>query len=329
MNNNLRALGNSGIKISPIGVGCWVMGGDWFGGGPQDDDSIKAIRHALSAGVNFIDTAELYGDGHSEEVVGRALSGHLRESVVISSKVWKSHMHYGDVQRACEESLRRMGLDYIDLYFVHYPPEICSIEETMEAMANLKKSGKIRAIGLSNFNVAQMERAAKVAAIDVVQPCHSLFWRFAEQTVIRWCKENQVGVVTYSPLAQGLLTGKYTPNWHFAEDDKRRNAPLFQGNNYTRALNAVEKLRPFAEKYRCSLAQLAIAWAIAVPGITSAIVGARNERQMSENLGGISFSLEEDDWKAIDQIGRTVTDPLLPYKTFFSVELEADTDPKQ
>lgn len=315
-------LGDSGIRISPIGVGCWVMGGDWFGGGPQDDNSVKAIHRALEEGVNFIDTAELYGDGHSETVVGQALAGYRRDAAVISSKVWKSHMRRDEVEPACDESMRRMNIDYIDLYFIHYPPENCSIEETMEAMAELKRKGKIRAIGVSNFNVDQMKRAAEVAKIDVVQPCHSLFWRFAEDTVIRWCRENNIGVVTYSPLAQGLLTGKYTSDRIFAEDDMRRQAPLFIGDNYARALAAVEKLRPFAEKYGCSLAQLAVAWAIATPGITSAIIGARNERQMSENLGSVSFTISCEDWAAIDRIGRTVTDLMPHYKTFFSTDLE-------
>lgn len=316
-----RKMGQSDIRLSALGVGCWVMGGDWFGGETLDGESVKAIHAALDAGANFIDTAELYGDGHSEQVVGRALQGRKREEAVLSSKVWKSNMRYNDVFTACEGSLKRMGTDYIDLYFIHYPPEVCEVEETMEAMLTLKKQGKIREIGLSNFNVPQMERAMKVGRFEVIQPCHSLFWRFADVEIIPWCIGQNVGVVTYSPLAQGLLTGKYAPGHQFAPDDARANAPLFKGENFAKALAAVEKLRPIAEKYGKTVGQLAIAWDNATPGVTSTIVGARNAGQMAENLAGENFTLSPEDYVLMEKIGKGVTDGMPPYASFFSDEL--------
>ncbi len=192
----------------------------------------------------------------------------------------------------------------------------------MRAMLKLKEQGKIRIIGLSNFSVQQMEAVMQVGRFDVVQPCHSLFWRFMEKEELPFCLANDIGVVTYSPLAQGLLTGKYSKGMVLAENDGRSRAPLFIGDNYLRCVEAAEQLKPIADQYGKTVGQLAIAWAISTLGVTAAIVGARNERQMNQNLGGTGFTLEDDDLKKIDIIGRTVTTFLPNYKSFFYSEIK-------
>jgi aryl-alcohol dehydrogenase-like predicted oxidoreductase len=320
MTMQYREIGKTGIKISNMGIGSWAIG-DSYWGQTDDQDSIKAIHQGLDAGLNFIDTAQLYGNGKSEELVGKAIQG-KRSEIVLSTKVWKTHMKYDDVFKACEDSLQRLQTDYLDIYFIHYPPDSCPAEETMRAMLKLKEQGKIRVIGLSNFSVQQMEAVLQVGRFDVIQPCHSLFWRFMEREELPFCLANDIGVVTYSPLAQGLLTGKYNKGMVLPENDGRSKAPLFIGENYQRAVEAAEQLKPIADKYGKTVGQLAIAWAISMPGVTAAIVGAKNERQMQQNIGGTSYSLEEDDLKKIDVIGRTVTDFLPNYKSFFYSEIK-------
>lgn len=315
----LRKLGKSDIEISQIGIGCWAMG-DVYWGASNDRDSIRAIQSGLDSGINFIDTAQLYGDGKSEELVGKAIEG-KRSQVVLSSKVWKTHMQYDKVFTACEESLRRLRTDYLDIYFIHYPPDICSAGETMSAMVKLREQGKIRAIGLSNFSVAQMEDVLEVGRFEVIQPCHSLFWRFMEKYELPFCVKHNIGIVTYSPLAQGLLTGKYAKDRKFSPVDGRAEAPLFIGENYIRCVEAADALKPIAEKYGKTTGQLAIAWATGIPGITSAIVGARNEEQMLQNTGSTGFAIEPSDLAEIDRIGRTVTDRLPHYESFFNTKI--------
>lgn len=312
-----RKLGKSGLQVSEMSLGCWVMGGDYWGGA-DDSESINAIRAALEMGVNHLDTAELYGNGRSEEVVGKAIKGYPRDKVYVASKVWKSHLAKNDVKKACEDTLKRLGTDYLDIYFIHYPHETIPLEETMEAMVRLKEEGLIRVIGVSNYSKEQIKRVMKIGRVDVIQPCYSLLWRFVEGDILPYCIENEIGVVGYSPLAQGILTGKFSRGYEFKEGDSRPNVPLFRPGRFEQCIEVAESLKPFAEKYGKTQGQIAINWANSQIGITSSIVGARNPKQVEENVGACGWRMSDEDIKAIDLIGRKVTDTLPEFETFFS-----------
>jgi len=238
----------------------------------------------------------------------------VREQVQLASKVFPTHLKYDQVFTACERSLKNLNTDYLDLYQIHWPSgsfnsEIIPIEETMQALNDLKRQGKIRAIGVSNFSRDQVAQAQQYGQIDTVQPPYSLFWRQAETELIPYCVENDISVLAYSSLAQGLLTGKFGPNHQFEEGDHRSKNKLFQGTNYQRALKAIEQLRPLANKKGCTLAQLSLAWLIAQPN-THAIVGARNAQQALANAKAVDVSLSQEELTEIDKIGRGVTDYL-------------------
>jgi aryl-alcohol dehydrogenase-like predicted oxidoreductase len=305
----LRSLGTSEIKITPVIMGTWQAGkAMWVG--IEDAETIAAIRAAYEAGITTVDTAEVYGQGHSEQIVAQALSD-VRDRVVYATKVFSNHLKYQQVIEACERSLKNLNTDYIDLYQIHWPSgsynsEVVPIEETMSALNTLKQQGKIRAIGVSNFSRTQLAEAAQYGRIDSVQPPYSLFWRWVEKDLMPYCVENNLSILAYSPLAQGLLTGKFGPEHQFHPDDHRKKNRLFQGENYARAQQAIEKLRPIAEKHQISLANLAIAWLIAQPQ-TSAIVGARNTEQAVANAKAADVYLSPEELQEIDAIGKTVT----------------------
>lgn len=307
-----RPLGISDIQITPILMGTWQAGKKmWVG--VEDSETTKAIRAAFEAGITTIDTAEVYGDGHSEQIVSQALSD-VREQVVYATKVFANHLKHDQVIEACDRSLKNLKTDYIDLYQIHWPSgsfknEIVPIEETMSALNELKQQGKIRAIGVSNFSKAQLEEAAQYGRIDSAQPPYSLFWRQVESDVMPYCIENNISIIAYSSLAQGLLTGRFEPGHKFDPEDNRAKNKLFQGENYERAQQALDKLRPIAERHHTSLGNLAIAWLIAQPQ-ANAIVGARHPDQVVENAKATDIQFSNDELKEIDAIGRIVTDHL-------------------
>lgn len=308
-----RTLGQSDILITPVWVGTWQAGKKmWVG--IEDQETIKAIRAAFEAGITTVDTAEVYGDGHSEQIVGEALSD-LRDQVIYATKVFANHLKYDQVIEACERSLKNLKTDYIDLYQIHWPSgsfnsEKVAIEETMKALNDLKTQGKIRAIGVSNFSRSQLEEAAQYGRIESLQPPYSLFWRQVEKDLMPYCQEQNISILAYSPLAQGLLTGKFGSNHQFAEGDHRSKNKLFANkDHYQRVQNALEQLRPIAERYQCRLGQLAIAWLIAQPQ-TNAIVGVRNAEQAEQNADAGNLKISSEDLAEIDKIGRTVTDHL-------------------
>ncbi len=313
-------MGRSNLKISEVSLGCWVMGGDYWGGA-EDQESIKAIHKAVDMGINFFDTAELYGWGRSEEVLGKGLEGY-RDKVNISSKVWRTNNSKSDLKKACEDSLKRLRTDYIDVYFIHYPSPDIPLEETMEGMLELKEEGKIKEIGVSNFTVEQMKQVMKVGRFEVVQPCYSLLWRFSEEDLVPFCIENEIGIVGYSPLAQGILTGKFNSDWEFKEGDNRKNSALFQPGTFDKALSIADKLKPFAEKYNKTQAQIAINWSNNQPGITSSIVGARNVRQAEENAEAGSFKLSKEDLKSITDLAKDFNNELPEYVSFFDTKVK-------
>jgi len=308
-----RTLGNSEIQITPIIMGTWQAGKKmWVG--IEDEETIKAIRAAFEAGITTVDTAEVYGNGHSEQIVAKALSD-VRDRAVYASKVFANHLKYDQVIEACDRSLKNLNTDYIDLYQIHWPAgtfnsEVVPIAETMSALKKLQEQGKIRAIGVSNFNREQLAEASQYGRIDSVQPPYSLFWRQVEKDVMPYSVENKISILAYSPLAQGILTGKFGRDHKFAEGDHRANNKLFANKkHYDRVQDALEKLRPIADRNQCSMAQLAIAWLIAQPQ-ANAIVGARNAEQATGNAKAAEVKLSTEDLKEIDAIGRTVTDHL-------------------
>lgn len=306
-------LGTSEINITPIVMGTWQAGKRlWVG--IEDAESIEAIRAAFEAGITTIDTAEIYGEGHSERIVAAAV-GDVRDRVIYATKVFSNHLEYDLVIEACDRSLKNLKTDYIDLYQIHWPSgswdsKIVPIEETMRAMNHLKEQGKIRAIGVSNFSRARLEEACQYGRIDSLQPPYSLFWRQVELDAMPYCIENQISILAYSPLAQGLLTGKFTRSHQFEEGDHRAKNKLFADKeNYERVQQALDELRPIAESHHCSLAQLALAWVISRPQ-THAIAGARKAEQAIANAKAVEVELSPDDLAKIDAIGTTVTDRL-------------------
>jgi len=290
-------------------MGTWQAGKRMWAG-IEDSESISAIRQAVESGITTIDTAEVYGEGHSERIVGEALKS-VRDKVIYASKVFANHLKYDQVISACHNSLKNLQTDYIDLYQIHWPSgswnsEIVPIEETMRALNDLKREGKIRAIGVSNFSQQQLASARECGQIDSIQPPYSLFWRIVEKEIQPYCVENNISILAYSSLAQGILTGKFGDNPTFAEGDHRKNNRLFQPPHWKRVKQALSQLQPFADKYNCTLAQIAIAWLIQQPQ-TNAIVGARNAQQAKENAQAGEIELTAEDIKQISNIGTNVT----------------------
>ena len=310
----LRQLGETDILISPIVFGTWQAGKrGWVG--IEDGEVIAAMRAALDLGVTTFDTAEIYGDGYAEELVGRALAD-VRDRVVIATKVFPTHLKGPEVFAACEQSLRRLQTDAIDLYQIHWPAgafnsELVPIGETMAALNQLQEQGKIRAIGVSNFSQPQLAEAMTYGRIDSLQPPYSLFWRGAETELLPYCVDHQLTVLAYSSLAQGLLTGKFGPGHHFPAEDIRSKNRLFQPPLYDQAQLALAQLQPIAERYQISLGNLALAWLMAQPQ-TVAIVGARNPAQAQHNARSTEVSLSPEDLQAIDRISHLVTDGVGP-----------------
>jgi myo-inositol catabolism protein IolS len=307
-----RSLGTSKVQITPILMGTWQAGKKMWSG-IDDRESVRAIRAAVDAGITTIDTAEVYGQGHSEQIVAQAVSD-IRDRLQYASKVFANHLKYDQVIEACDRSLTNLQTDYLDLYQIHWPSgsfgnESVPIEETMSALNKLQEDGKIRAIGVSNFNREQLAQASNYGRIDSLQPPYSLFWRKIEKDAIPYCLEHKISVLAYSPMAQGLLTGKFSPNHQFEPDDHRSANVLFQGQNFERANQALEQLKPIALKHNCTLAQLALAWLIAQPQ-TNAIAGARTVEQAQDNAKAANVNLSTEDLQEIDRIGRQVTDHL-------------------
>ncbi|MGB0010376.1 MAG: aldo/keto reductase [Candidatus Sulfotelmatobacter sp.] len=289
-----RKLGNSNLNITPVGYGAWAVGGSgWqFAWGSQDDsDSIAAIHRALELGVNWIDTAAVYDLGHSEEVVGRALKSWQGARPYVFTKCglrWDAKgqvekvLSAGSIRREAEDSLRRLAVDAIDLYQIHWPPDPDSpaLEEGWSTLADLKREGKVRWIGVSNFNVAQLKRAQAIAPVTSLQPPYSLIHREVEEDILPYCLQG-IGVIVYSPMASGLLTGAMTRERaaRLPQDDWRRSHPDFTDPNLSRNLELVDLLREIANRHNRTVGEVAIAWTLRNPAVTGAIVGARNAKQ--------------------------------------------------
>jgi aryl-alcohol dehydrogenase-like predicted oxidoreductase len=300
-----RRLGNSDMDITPIGIGAWAMGGGgWeFGWGPQEDkDSLSAINEALDRGINWIDTAAVYGLGHSERMVGRALKGRSNRPFVFTkcSLVWNEHGEIGhslrakSIRREVEDSLERLDADVIDLYQVHWPDPDSDIEEGWTEMARLREEGKVRYIGVSNFDVRQMKRAQKIAPITSLQPPYSLLARKAEEEILPYALRNNIGVIVYSPMYSGLLSGAMTRARiaQFAPDDWRQRNPNFQEPLLSRNLRLVQLLREIGDRYGRTPGEVAIAWTLHNFAVTAAIVGVRTAEQVRGIIGAGEFRLD-------------------------------------
>ncbi len=306
-----RKLGAAGPEVTEIGLGTWAIGGSWqFGWGPSDDvESIKTIQRAIDLGINWIDTAAAYGLGHSEEIVGKAVKDR-RQNIYLATKCglrWneKGKIHNNlspdSIRKEAEDSLKRLQTDVIDLYQIHWPDPSSSLEKAWQTMSTLQKEGKVRWIGVSNFNVKQMETCEAIAHIDSLQPPYNILEPDAEKDLFPYCQKKNIGVVAYSPMASGLLTGSFEKS-KLAKDDWRQRDPRFQEPRLSRVLSLVDELRTIAQKYGKTVAQLAIAWVLRHPAVTSAIVGARRVDQVEQNVGGTGWTLEQEDISRIDEL---------------------------
>jgi aryl-alcohol dehydrogenase-like predicted oxidoreductase len=316
----IRKLGFSDLYLTTIGFGAWAIGGgnwDWGWGSQDDADSIATIQQALDLGINWIDTAAAYGLGHSEEIVGKAIKGY-RDQVMIATKcslVWDkptdfrvyNRLKAWSVRQECENSLRRLGVDVVDLYQIHWPNPDADIEEGWTEIARLIEEGKIRYGGVSNFSVQQIKRAQAIHPVASLQPEYSMLERSPEDELLTFCAANKIGVVAYSPMASGLLTGKYTrakiadlppEDWRTSKNEHFRE-PELSAN-----LEFVEGLRRIAERNQRSLGQLAVAWVLHHPEITAAIVGARQPSQIAEIAPAGDWILSPDELAEIDRLLR-------------------------
>jgi aryl-alcohol dehydrogenase-like predicted oxidoreductase len=311
-----RKLGYSDLHLTTVGLGTWAIGGGgWaFGWGPQDDaESFAAVRRALDSGINWIDTAAVYGLGHSEEIVGRAIAGR-RDEVIITTKcglVWDegSTSPYGrlkaeSVRREVEASLRRLNVEAIDLYQIHWPDPDRDIEEAWGVIADLIREGKVRYGGVSNFSVAQLQRVQAIHPVASLQPPYSMLRRGIEKDLLPYCAANDIGVIVYSPMQAGLLTGKFTKE-HVAnlpQDDWRKRDHHFREPELSANLALVERLCPIAERHGRAVAQLAIAWVLRRSEVTAAIVGARRPSQIEETAPAGDWALSAEDIAEIDAL---------------------------
>ena len=315
-----RQLGNSDLKLSTVGFGAWAIGGEWaYGWGPQDDDaSVNAIHRALDLGVNWIDTAAIYGLGHSEEVVARALKG--RDDVLVATKCslrWTegrevySSLRKASVRQEVEQSLRRLGREAIDLYQVHWPMPKDEIEEGWTAVAELVAEGKVRYAGVSNFSVKQLRRCQAIHPVTSLQPPYSMLARDVEAELLPYCAEQGIGVVAYSPMQCGLLTGKFSAQRlaQLPEGDWRLQDSAFAEPVFSRALELVARLTPLAERAGHNMAQLAIAWVLRRPEVTAAIVGARSPEQIEQTAPAGDWQLSQAELAEVEAIRAEVAAP--------------------
>ena len=315
-------LGESDVEVSQLILGTWAIGG-WMWGGTDDDNAVEAIRKAVDLGMTTIDTAPIYGFGHSELIVGEAVRGR-REEVQIATKCglnWertdgeRPHEMTDDegntrticrclkpeaIIREMDQSLERLGTDYVDLYQCHWPDSTTPIKDTMGALNQLLAEGKTRAVGVSNFTVEMLEECLEHGPLASDQPPHNMLDRRIEPDVLPWCRQHGVSVIVYSPMHRGLLTGKVTMDREFEPDDHRARMKWFQPQNRRRVLEFLDRVRPVAEAHDRTLAQLAVNWAICQPGVTAALVGARTPEQAEENVGGAGWRLTDEE---LAQIG--------------------------
>lgn len=324
----LRQIGQSDIKVTPIAFGAWAIGG-WMWGGADEDDAIKAVQTAIDLGMTTIDTAAVYGYGKSEELIGKALKDTPRDSYQILTKYglnWETddgefHFESQDkdgnkvdiykwaskerVKKECEDSLRRLQIETIDLYQIHWPDGTTPISETMEAVSELIDEGKVRAAGVCNYNTEQVEEALKTIPLASNQVPYSMINRGIEKDEVPQAIGHGMEILPYSPLQRGLLTGKITPGYEFTGYDTRKSDKYFTDENIRRANNLLDKIRPIADGHNATLAQLVINWTYNQPGMGCVLVGDRNPKQVKDNAGSMDFTLTEEE---LDQITKAANE---------------------
>lgn len=318
----IKKIGKSNVEVTEIAFGAWAVGG-WLWGGTDHKLSVRAIKRAIDLGMTTIDTAPVYGFGLSESIVGEAIKG-KKDKVQILTKYglrWdtdkgkfffpslsnegkpvRTHKYAAKsaVLRECEESLQRLGVDCIDLYQIHWPDPTTPIEETMEAIDLLIQQGKIKASGVCNYNIKEMKTADSVVPLASNQVPYSMVKRDIEDDVVPYCLKNNIGILAYSPLHRGLLTGKITPDYQFNKGDTRSGLPLYKGENLIQVNQFLEKIKPIADDRKMSLTQLVINWTMKQPGITCVLVGARSPEQVDENIKAAGFDLTDEEIKTIN-----------------------------
>lgn len=306
-----RQLGQTALRVSTLCYGTWQFGGDW--GSFETEEAQTAIQDALEMGINFFDTAQAYGFGTSEQVLGRALQGQLkcrRDTIVLATKGGLRKQGEKTVRDAsakwvrqgAEQSLRNLGVDYIDLYQIHWPDPHTPFDETAQALEQLVEEGKVRYVGVSNFDVAQMREFGNTRRIDTLQPPYNLFRRDIEEEILPYCHEHRIGVLVYGALAHGLLGGNYTQQTTFASNDWRSKSALFRGEPFKRNLAVVDRLKRVADRRGITVSQLAVAWVLANSAVDVAIVGARHPQQLKQTAAAADVSLSPEILHEIDQI---------------------------
>lgn len=306
-----ETVGKSSLKFSKIILGTWQAGKAMWAD-IDDKDSSRAIRGALDFGISTIDTAPIYGDGHSEKIIGQALKGVARNKYQIATKAWVASLKFDQVIEQCNQSLRNLQTDMIDLYQIHWPAgtfnsELVPISETMKALNKLQTSGKIKHIGVSNFSKAQLQEAMEYGEIISNQPPYSLLWRYYDQEINPFCRENDISILAYSSLAQGILTGKFNRNHVFRAGDHRAANKLIQPSVFANIEIVLDGLREYAHKYQTTIGNIALNWLIGQPK-TFAIVGMRNLAQVEDTARCMDFNLTEAELKEIDYLSKIVTD---------------------
>ena len=311
-------LGRTGVQVSRLVLGAWVLGDGNVRSDMTDEGSIATIHAAINAGINMIDTAEIYGKGRSEEIIGRALKGR-RSDMMIATKVWRDNLTRDGIERSLTASLERLQTDYIDVYQIHRPSDTVPIEESMTKLAECQQEGRIRYIGVSNFSAAQMAEAMKIARFETSQPPYNLFWRFVEDDDLPYCAENGISVIPWSPLGQGILSGKFTEEMPLPEGDGRRSNFVFMGDTFKVASDAIKKLRVIAADLGTSVPELALAWTLRQPALTAPIIGSRTPEQVQSLLGTVELELSDDVLAEVTAIGNTVTAALRKVKELTNV----------
>jgi aryl-alcohol dehydrogenase-like predicted oxidoreductase len=309
---NKVTLGGSALEVSPIAFGTWQLGGDW--GEVDEQEAVRAIQFAREQGINFFDTAQGYGFGKSERALGNALRDdldHRRDEVVIATKgglrideerglVRDSSPDW--LRQGVAQSLEALGVDYIDLYQVHWPDPDTPLAETGAALQELTSEGKIRHVGVSNFSPGQMDELSRTRPVETLQPPYSMFRREIEVGVLPYIQEHNIGVLAYGPLAHGLLTGAMTPGQSFEDSDWRGSSSEFRGDDFAHNLEIVDRLSEFAQERGYTVSQLAIAWTLAHPAVHVSIVGSRSQKHIEESIGALEVKLSDDDLAEIGQI---------------------------
>lgn len=289
-------------SLSKLGLGCWAIGGtDW--GNQDDNDSLDALKAAFERGITHFDTAQVYGKGHSEQLIGRALKG-VRDKVFIASKMM--YTPYTKVEASIEKSLKRLQTDYIDLFYIHWPKRNGDLALMMEALEKARQKGLIRGIGVSNFSIDQMKEVMQVGRIDAHQMCYNLLWRWAEKDLVPFCIKNQISIISYSSIAQGILTGKFEREFEFETGDHRRNTILFDDEVWPFVYEGVEQLKQIAVEAGRPLIDLVIHWIVNRPGISSVLIGARNSTQIEQNINAFQGKINSSILNRLSEISNSL-----------------------